>query len=299
MLKVVEQSNLLCGGGTFAKRVDALVETNALTGGDNVPAPSEVQIQSKSGTGIAVAQIKIYESGDTTTGDVIGIPEDSTQGLFVEVDTSGSGLTYRMVPRSEGHMPVRLFADAINWRYDFERTAPRALIRMFDSPTSRRTEGTPLKLAATYFEEVFRQLSAEVGTRSLEYASDTVDTAPDVDPRWRHLVGPMLDQPAVVSLLRADDSEIDARRERGELLAVSDPEGERFYPVFQFDPGVSTSMPPILQALLPVTLSPWTVASWLRSPHPFLDNETPLTWLRNDPQRVLVAARRDAERLDH
>ncbi|HEX4966627.1 MAG TPA: hypothetical protein VF173_37805 [Thermoanaerobaculia bacterium] len=90
---------------------------------------------------------------------------------------------------------------------------------------------------------------------------------------------------------------------RGVVLSL-EAAGERtLYPAFQFAesgrpfPEISR----VLRIFSGAADSPYTVASWLMSPNPLLDQRTPAEWMRTgrDPELLFEAARRSAAPLAH
>lgn len=81
------------------------------------------------------------------------------------------------------------------------------------------------------------------------------------------------------------------RYKAGTLLAVCD-NGEYRFPLWQFDPkganGVIDGLPEILKALL---ISDFAKLSWLTSPNPYFEGETPINLLKKgEKERVLNEA---------
>lgn len=88
---------------------------------------------------------------------------------------------------------------------------------------------------------------------------------PEEDDRaWTEQLGSVYTAESVSRLLEReiDDVERDPR-----LLRLTMRSGRIGYPVFQFD-GRSqlTGVGDVVEILLPAGISPWTIASWLRSP---------------------------------
>lgn len=117
---------------------------------------------------------------------------------------------------------------------------------------------------------------------------------------WHRHLGPLLttgDLQKLGGRSRQAVHELVARRR---LLALP-ARGGKLFPAFQVDrrgrplPGVAD----VLAAFEGATESPYTVASWFRTPQPLLDERTPAEWLvaGDDPARLLQAARRTAAQL--
>ena len=104
---------------------------------------------------------------------------------------------------------------------------------------------------------------------------------------------------------RVSRQAVDDRVRRGTLLALRVAEhGERAYPLWQFVhrqdrwevlPGLAA----LLRAVPETVTDRWTLASWLRQPHPALDGHTPLHQLLEHGQadeHLLAVARATAAR---
>ena len=127
--------------------------------------------------------------------------------------------------------------------------------------------------------------------------------AGDEDP-WRTFLGPLLDAEQVRSLLgvpslEAVDNLVRAKR----VLALPTSTDEVFYPAFQFDrdgqPYPAIAM--IIRILDDVAVTPYTIASWLKSPNDYLEGESPIGWIElgRDQDRVLQEAKYAAEHMAH
>ena len=90
------------------------------------------------------------------------------------------------------------------------------------------------------------------------------------------------------------DASPDTRYQIERLLRLEMRDGEIGYPVFQFDgrrklPGI----PEVIDILGPVVASPWTIASWLKSPAADLEDRAPVKALRDgNIEPVTASARR-------
>lgn len=121
--------------------------------------------------------------------------------------------------------------------------------------------------------------------------------AQDADDRaWADQVGSAYRQADVVALLGKTKQAVSA--DAG-LVKLEMRDGTVGYPVFQFDgrrvlPGVRD----VVEALSPVVATPWTIASWLTSPHDYLDGARPIDALRaGRVHEVATLARRAAQAL--
>jgi len=104
------------------------------------------------------------------------------------------------------------------------------------------------------------------------------------------------------SLLHIPESHNHPRIESNRVLRLTTKAGKTCYPGFQLDelgrvlPGLRV----VLGVLASRARSPWTTASWLTSPQPELDGNTPVEFLEagGDPEQVAQVAGRIATRLD-
>lgn len=122
-------------------------------------------------------------------------------------------------------------------------------------------------------------------------------TSPIPSP-WDELVGPFTRSEGVQQRLRISRQAVAAKAARRRLLRVITVEGDHLYPVWQFDgdqvlPGLAETL-----ALFPESaVDGWTLAAWLRSSDPDLE-EAPLeVLLRGEVDRVLDVARMAARTL--
>jgi len=158
-------------------------------------------------------------------------------------------------------------------------------------------------------------LSAGVGVDELERETDTLVAAmekmlpaPSVPaqvsgPVWTtEQVRVALGRPGGAPVSR---QAVDDRVRRGTLLALRVAEhGERAYPLWQFAhhhdrwevlPGLAA----VLRAVPETVTDRWTLASWLRQPHPAMDGHTPLDQLLEHghaDEHLLAVARATAAR---
>ena len=133
-----------------------------------------------------------------------------------------------------------------------------------------------------------RYRSAPVDTQRLV---DRVLQEHEDDRAWADQIGPVFRQRRVAELLGKSRQAVSADRR---LLRLQMRSGEIGYPVWQFDgrrplPGIAA----VLDTLGPVVATTWTVASWLTSRQPALDDGRPLDLLRHgDVDRVVAEAAR-------
>ena len=122
-----------------------------------------------------------------------------------------------------------------------------------------------------------------------------------MDKPWRDLLGPLLSSEDVQRLLGTQTrQEFNALVRQKRLLALPTKRGVVF-PAFQFTsdgtphPAIAT----VVDILADRVATPYTIASWLKSPKDDLGGETPMRWLEleRDPERVIAAAQVTAARL--
>lgn len=121
------------------------------------------------------------------------------------------------------------------------------------------------------------------------------------DP-WPELLGPLLDRREVQRVLRVDGPEdVEDLTTTGRLLGLPNRNGDVLFPAFQFgaDGTLSPTIGRVLAILEPVVVTPYSIASWPRSPKDHLDGRTPIEWLERglDPEQVIAAAELAAARL--
>lgn len=90
---------------------------------------------------------------------------------------------------------------------------------------------------------------------------------------------------------------VEQRRKRGTVLAVKTSDGHWIYPTWQFDgAGVLPGLADVLAAFRGHPA--WSVATWVTTPMPELDDRSGAEWLAagRDPAAVLDLARRTARR---
>jgi hypothetical protein len=113
---------------------------------------------------------------------------------------------------------------------------------------------------------------------------------------WVEHLGPMYDVDGVATLLSRDGVALSkqAVHKRRNLLALKTGSGRVVYPAFQFTSnGVLAGLEQVLEAVPATLVSPWTLASWLMSPDPDLDQDTPVQVLRDGGVARVVAAAQD------
>lgn len=116
---------------------------------------------------------------------------------------------------------------------------------------------------------------------------------------WLKLLGPFYSTAAVREILGRDGAPLsaDAVRKRRGLLALRTGSGQTVYPAFQFKGQTSApAMDRVLEALPESLISRWSVASWLVTPEPELDDERPIDLLHEGGPEAAMAVVRAAAR---
>jgi Lsr2 len=154
---------------------------------------------------------------------------------------------------------------------------------LLDSQLHRLVEIDPA-IADTNPAELAEQLVAAVPTRH------------DLD----RLTGPFYDTAGLTKWLDVSRQALDDRTKKGTLLMCPLQDGTRVYPAWQFRNNRTTvpHLARVLKILRVGAESPWTVATWLRTPLSKLGGVDPVSWLDRggEPEAVLTAARADADR---
>jgi hypothetical protein len=139
------------------------------------------------------------------------------------------------------------------------------------------------------------------------------ETAPDDDAvrraarqafaeqAWERRLGTLMEANDVVRLLKVSRQHVNAMAQQERLISLSQ-DGRRRFPAWQFA-GTTTAHRRCLAAahhelVAQGGLSPWTAASWMQAEHPELDDQDPVSFLRNGGacDRVGTVAGRDAAR---
>lgn len=119
---------------------------------------------------------------------------------------------------------------------------------------------------------------------------------------WSGHLGALLDTHRVQALMGVGTRQaVSDRAKRGGLLALPTADGRRLYPAFQFGPQGQphAAVAPVLAAFAAADVSPYTLASWFKTPQDTLDGATPAAWMAHerDEERLVAAAARTAARL--
>lgn len=84
---------------------------------------------------------------------------------------------------------------------------------------------------------------------------------------------------------------------RNTILRVRTADGRNAFPSLQFNESTGklvSGLRQVLQVLLPVAATPWTVLDWLVAPMPELDGRRAIDAVSSDTKNVLALARQDA-----
>ena len=146
------------------------------------------------------------------------------------------------------------------------------------------------------------QRAAKVKSGVVPPMRATTASAETPEAIWREHLGPLLDAEAARTQLGLGSrEELSNLARSGQLLALETKGHAKLYPAFQF---TSRGKPykdlaSLLDLFAGAAESPYTVASWMVSPNPVLEGQSPIAWMRSG--RALAplheAARRSAGRL--
>lgn len=112
---------------------------------------------------------------------------------------------------------------------------------------------------------------------------------------WRTQLGALLRVSEAAVQLAISEDRVRELVDKHELLGLASASGETVLPAFQFSGGQPLpELATILKLFAPVSATPLTAATWLTSPDPALNNETPVSWLLDgrSPALAVTAARR-------
>lgn len=122
---------------------------------------------------------------------------------------------------------------------------------------------------------------------------------------FTEIVGRCLDAKQVRHLLKLSRSELAARRDEGDLIAVSGKKRTEIFPAWQFDRTAAAVRPAVKGVICAFDehlheIDDLLIASWATSQNVRdLDGRTPAQWIEagGSDERVVAAARRTAVRL--
>jgi hypothetical protein len=123
------------------------------------------------------------------------------------------------------------------------------------------------------------------------------------DP-WPKLLGPLLHAEDVRELVGLSSlEELDELVRQWRILALPTRRGGVVYPAFQFDDDGQPfpTIAEVIEILAPVAVTPYTIASWLMSPKPYFEDQSPMQWLKSGrpPRHVVTEARLAADHMAH
>ncbi len=158
--------------------------------------------------------------------------------------------------------------------------------------------------ATEAFERVLKELEVKPEQDDLAALGRRAGLVVAANSAWDRHLGPMFDAEQAKMMLGVSSRQaVSDLAKRGRLLALEVGRGRKRYPAFQFgeDGRPHGDLVPILALFAPVVETPYTIASWLVSPNPLLENETPVAWMRSGrpSARLQEAARRAVQRLAH
>ena len=176
-------------------------------------------------------------------------------------------------------------------------TAPlRSEDRAFIAEATREFKQALSRVVAEH-ERAGRRARSVLG-EPRSFAKRAIEASAPLPSPWDELVGPFLRSEGVQARLGISRQAVAAKAARRRLLRTITADGEHLYPLWQFDRGGLVPGLADILALFPEgAVDGWTLAGWLRTPDPDLD-EPPLDALvRGEQNRVRVAAHTAASAL--
>lgn len=118
---------------------------------------------------------------------------------------------------------------------------------------------------------------------------------------WRQHLGPLLTASDLQKMGGRSRQAVHEMVQRGRLLALPTTGRQLLFPAFQLDPTGRPHpvVPKVLAIFADAAVSPYTIASWFRTPQPLLEGRSPAETLASgeDPTLVEQAAKRSASKL--
>jgi hypothetical protein len=159
--------------------------------------------------------------------------------------------------------------------------------------------------AAAAFEETLEELSLSGSALELEDPEQLGRRAALLVAAravWDRHLGTLLDGRQVQEFLGVQTRQaVNDLMKRRRLLGLPVKPRRWAFPSFQFSGSGRpyAILPDVLTVFDGVVATPYTVASWFVSPHPLLNGQTPVEWLKadGDPELVRQAAQRSAARM--
>lgn len=166
--------------------------------------------------------------------------------------------------------------------------------REFVAEATREFKQALTRVVAEH-ERAGRRARAVLG-EPRSFAERAVLASAPVPSRWDELVGPFLRSEGVQARLKISRQAVAAKAARRRLLRTITVDGEHLYPLWQFDGDQLVAGLAEVLALFPErAVDGWTLAAWLRTPEPDLD-EAPLDALARGELGPVRAVARTASR---
>lgn len=119
----------------------------------------------------------------------------------------------------------------------------------------------------------------------------TSDKHAEDDAAWAAQLGPVYSTSDTARLLETSTESVE---QDSRLLRLEMRSGRIGYPVFQFDGRTQIDgVGDVVEILTTAATSPWTIASFLRSPQPAFDGREPIELLREGNVEAVVDAARN------
>lgn len=168
--------------------------------------------------------------------------------------------------------------------------------REFVAQATREFERALTRVVATH-ERAGRSATVVLGDPS-SFAERAVQaTAPEAS-QWDELVGPFLRSDGVQARLQISRQAVAAKAARRRLLRTITVDGEHLYPLWQFvGDRLVDGLAEVLSLFPEPSVDGWTLAAWLRTPDPDLDEPPYDALVRGEHERVQAAARAAARSL--
>ncbi len=172
----------------------------------------------------------------------------------------------------------------------------RSADREFVAEATREFKQALSRIVAEH-EQAGRGACAVLG-EPRSFAERAVYASAPVASPWDDLVGPFLRSEGVQARLKISRQAVAAKAARRRLLRTVTVDGRHLYPLWQFDGDhLVTGLAEMLALFPERSVDGWTLAAWLRTPDPDLD-EAPLDVLaRGELDRVYAVARTAARAL--
>lgn len=169
-------------------------------------------------------------------------------------------------------------------------TAPlRSEDRAFVAEVTREFKQALARVVAEH-ERAGRQARAVLG-EPRSFAERAIRASAPLASPWDELVGPFLRSEGVQTRLGISRQAVAAKAARRRLLRAITVDGQHLYPLWQFDHGELVAGLAGILAMFPErAVDGWTLAGWLRTPDPELDEAPFDALVRGDLDRVRAVA---------